>query len=55
MRFAFIQTEKAHFPVQALCRALEVSPSGFYAMVSAARVGARPARSAAPRIDPRVA
>ena len=31
MRFAFIQTEKAHFPVQALCRALEVSPSGFYA------------------------
>ncbi len=31
MRLAFIQTEKARFTVQALCRALEVSPSGFYA------------------------
>ena len=31
MRFAFILTEKARFTVQVLCRALEVSPSGFYA------------------------
>ena len=31
MRFAFIQTEKATFSVRALCRLLEVSPSGFYA------------------------
>ena len=31
MRFAFIQVEKAIFPVRALCRNLEVSPSGFYA------------------------
>jgi transposase InsO family protein len=29
--FAFIDTEKAVFPVRALCRALGVSPSGFYA------------------------
>ena len=31
MRFAFIQTEKATFKVRAMCRLLEVSPSGFYA------------------------
>ena len=31
MRFAFIATEKAHFPVALLCRTLEVSRSGFYA------------------------
>ncbi len=31
MRFAFIQTEKAHIPVAPLCRILEVSRSGFYA------------------------
>ena len=31
MRFAFILTEKARFPVRTLCRALEVSPSGFSA------------------------
>ena len=31
MRFAFIQTEKAHYPVNALCSALEVSRAGFYA------------------------
>jgi transposase InsO family protein len=29
--FAFIAAEKAHFPVRVLCRALEVSPSGYYA------------------------
>ena len=31
MKFAFILAEKAFFPVRALCRNLEVSPSGFYA------------------------
>ena len=31
MTFAFIAAEKAHFPVRVLCRALEVSPSGYYA------------------------
>lgn len=31
MTFTFIAAEKAHFPVRVLCRALEVSPSGFYA------------------------
>jgi transposase InsO family protein len=31
MRFAFILVEKARYPVRFLCRALEVSPSGFYA------------------------
>jgi transposase InsO family protein len=29
--FAFIAAEKAHYPVRALCRALSVTPSGFYA------------------------
>src|SRR6187401_421107 len=29
--FAFIAAEKAHFPVRVLCRALEVSASGYYA------------------------
>lgn len=31
MRFAFIQTEKAAFPITVLCRVLGVSRSGFYA------------------------
>ena len=31
MRFAFIATEKAHYPVALLCRVLQVSRSGFYA------------------------
>ena len=31
MRFAFIQTETATYSVRAMCRLLEVSPSGFYA------------------------
>ncbi len=31
MRFAFIQTEKACFPVALMCRVLQVSRSGFYA------------------------
>src|SRR4051812_39169853 len=29
--FAFIAAEKARFPIRVLCRALEVSPSGYYA------------------------
>lgn len=31
MKFAFIDAEKAHFPVSLLCRVLQVSRSGFYA------------------------
>jgi putative transposase len=31
MRFAFILVEKASWPVTAMCAALQVSPSGFYA------------------------
>ena len=31
MRFEFISVEKAHFPVNALCRVLNVSKSGYYA------------------------
>ena len=31
MKFAFISAEKAHAPVSILCRALEVTRSGFYA------------------------
>jgi transposase InsO family protein len=31
MKFAFIQAEKASFPVTVLCRVLEVSRAGFYA------------------------
>jgi len=31
VKFAWIQTEKAHYPIQKLCRWLAVTPSGFYA------------------------
>jgi transposase InsO family protein len=31
VRFEFIRAEKAHFPVEMMCRLLEVSSSGFYA------------------------
>jgi transposase InsO family protein len=31
MRFEFIRAEKAHYPIRALCRVLEVSRSGYYA------------------------
>lgn len=31
MKFRFIQAEKAHYPVTALCRNLQVTRSGFYA------------------------
>ena len=29
MRFAFVQAEKAVFPIRMRCRVLEVSPSGY--------------------------
>ena len=48
MKFAWIQTEKAHYPIRKLCRWLAVTPSGFYAWCTAAGIGARDARS-----DPR--
>ena len=32
MKFAFIDAEKAHHPVDALCRNLGVSHSGYYAL-----------------------
>lgn len=31
MKFAWIQTEKATYPLAKLCRWLDVTPSGFYA------------------------
>jgi putative transposase len=31
VRFAFVATEKAHYPVALLCRVLQVSRSGYYA------------------------
>ena len=31
MKFAFIDAEKAHHPIEALCRNFNVSRSGFYA------------------------
>jgi putative transposase len=31
VKFAFIAAEKAHYPVDVLCDALEVSRSGYYA------------------------
>lgn len=31
MKFEFIRTEKAHFPVTVLCSVLEVSRSGYHA------------------------
>ena len=31
MKFAWIQAEKAHYPVHKLCRGLGVTPSGFHA------------------------
>src|SRR3954451_661701 len=37
MRFLFIAAEKANYPVEVLCRCLEVSTSGFYAFQSRPR------------------
>ena len=34
MRFAFVDAEKAHYPIEVLCDVLEVSRSGFYAWKS---------------------
>ena len=31
MKFAWIQAEKAHYPIHKLCRWLGVTPSGFHA------------------------
>ena len=31
MRFAFIDTEKAEFPICTMCRVMDVSQSGFFA------------------------
>ena len=31
MRFQFIEDHRAEFPVRRMCKALEVSPSGYYA------------------------
>lgn len=31
MRFGFVETEKANYPVALMCRVLDVSRSGFYA------------------------
>jgi hypothetical protein len=31
VKFAFVQAEKAHYPVAVLCEVLSVSRSGFYA------------------------
>lgn len=45
MKFAFISTEKALYPVAALCDALEVSTSGYYASLR------RPASAHATRDD----
>ena len=33
MKFAFIRAEKAHFPVRALCRVLQVTRQGYYAFL----------------------
>ena len=37
MKFAWIQTEKASYPLTKLCRWLGVTPSGFYAWRGSAR------------------
>ena len=31
MKYQFIQAEKAHYPIEVLCRVLHVARSGFYA------------------------
>jgi hypothetical protein len=39
VKFAFIQAEKATFPVTVLCRVLQVSRAGFYAAHQRPRPG----------------
>ena len=34
MKFAFIDVEKAHYPIAAMCRVLRVSRAGYYAWQS---------------------
>ena len=48
MRYAFVATERAHFPVRILCRVMGVSVSGFY---DYQHREARPDRDAQIRID----
>ncbi len=50
MRFGFIQTEKATYPVRVLCRTLKVSTSGFYAWCKRGR-SARAKRDAALKVQ----
>lgn len=50
MRFGFIQTEKATYPVRVLCRTLKVSASGFYAWCKRER-SSRAKKDAALRVQ----
>jgi hypothetical protein len=45
MRFAFIKTAKAPFPVALMCRVLQVSRSGFYPCCSTLGRAAHPSGS----------
>ena len=55
VRFAWIAAEKAEFTVAECCRALRVSPSGFYAWQQRPESAHARARSPAARADPRLA
>ena len=55
MSFAFIETEKAAFPVRVLCRILGVSASGFYAWQARPAVSERGRQDAGLRRQLRVA
>ena len=49
MRFAFIATEKANYPVALICRVLKVSRSGYYAWLGAAGCTTARARTSGSR------